>query len=377
MAKVDIVHVITGLGRGGAEMMLAKLLEVMDTDRFHQTVIVLQDKGVLGARIEKQGVQVIPLHVRGAFDLPRAIVSTRALLKKVKPNIVQTWLYHADLVGTLAAKAAGSSKIIWNIRCSDVNFKEYSPATRLTCRVLARMSSIPDAVISNSLAGQQVHKKLGYHPREWRIVPNGFDTERFRPDAGRAAAFRRELDVGPATPLIGLPARLDPMKDHDNFLDAAALLAGELPEVGFVLVGRGLSPANREIVARIRKRGLEGRVHLLGEREDMETVMAGLDVVTLCSAFGEGFPNVLGEGLSCGALCVATDVGDSAVVIGSHGRLVAPRRPADLAQAWREMLNLTPEKRAEKSTSGRRHIVERYSLAAIGRAYEDLYTSVL
>lgn len=377
MAKINVVHVITDLHMHGAESMLAKLVEVMDADKFSQTVMVLQDKGELGARIEQAGIPVIPMNMKGSLDLPRVVLQMRRFLKKAKPQIVQTWLYHADFVGTLAAKAAGGSRVIWNVRCSNMNFQDYKPTTRLICSLLAHMSSIPDMVISNSLTGLKAHNELGYHPRAWRVLPNGFDTELFRPDSERAAAFRHSLGVSASTPLIGLPARLDPMKDQENFLNAAALLTNDLPEVRFVLIGRGLDSDNAEINLRIATRGLNGRVHLLGERSDMEVVMAGLDIVTLCSAYGEGFPNVLGEGLSCGVLCVATDVGDSAAVVGPHGRIVPPRRPADLAAAWREILTLGPQARREMSVLARRHVIENYSLRAIGRAYEDLYASVV
>ena len=376
MSKIDVVHIITDLRRAGAENMLAKLIEVMDAGRFQHTVVVLQDKGELGPRIEQAGARVIPLHMRGVFDLPRAVLQMRAFLKDTKPHIVQTWLYHADFVGTLAARAAGGSRLIWNVRCSNMNFRDYNPMTRMVCSLLARMSAVPDLVICNSLAGQKAHSELGYHPRAWCLLPNGFDTERFRPDAGRSAAFRKSLEVGASTPLIGLPARLDPMKDQDNFLNAAVLLARDIPEARFVLIGHGLDSDNAGIVERIAARGLDRRVHLLGERSDMETVMAGLDIVTLCSAYGEGFPNVLGEALSCGVLCVATDVGDSARVVGQHGRIISPRRPDDLAAAWRDILALRPEIRKEMGMQGRQHVIEHYSLPAIGRAYEDLYTSL-
>jgi glycosyltransferase involved in cell wall biosynthesis len=376
MPKIDVVHVITGLRRAGAENMLAKLLEVMDAERFRQTVVVLQDKGELGTRIEQTGTQVIPLNMTGVFDFPRVVWQMRAFLKKTKPHIVQTWLYHADFVGTLAAWAAGGPRLIWNVRCSDMNFRDYNPTTRMVCSLLARMSTIPDFVICNSFTGQKAHNELGYRPRAWHILPNGFDTEHFRPDAERAAAFRKSLDVDASTPLIGLPARLDPMKDQDSFLNAAVLLARDIPTARFVLIGRGLDADNAEIIERISARGLGGRVHLLGERSDMEAVMAGLDIVTLCSAYGEGFPNVLGEALSCGTLCVATDVGDSARVIGPYGRIIPPRRPEDLAAAWREILALAPETRQKMGEEARRHVIEHYSLPAIGRAYENLYATL-
>ncbi|MEH2512264.1 glycosyltransferase involved in cell wall biosynthesis [Nitrobacteraceae bacterium AZCC 1564] len=375
MPMTKVVHVISGLRRGGAETMLAKLLEVMDRNRFQQTVIVLEDKGVMGQRIEQAGVPVIALNMAGVLDFPRVLLRIRSILKKEKPNVVQTWLYHADLMGTLAAKAAGNARLIWNLRCSDMNFSDYNPMMQLICRLLARLSSVPELVISNSLTGQKVHSKLGYHPRAWRLLPNGFDTERFRPNAQRAAAFRNSLGVVPSTPLIGLPARLDPMKDQGNFLAAAAMLVQDHPQARFALIGRGLTPDNAAIVSQIAAQGLEGRVHLLGERDDMEIVMAGLDIVTLCSAYGEGFPNVLGEALSCGVLCVATDVGDASAIVGPYGRIVPPRHPEELAAAWREILALSPVVRQELCSRAREHIISHYSLRAIGQAYEELYSA--
>lgn len=376
MSTTKVVHVITGLRRHGAETMLAKLLEVMDRSRFQQTVIVLQDKGELGPRIEQAGVPVIALNMKSALDFPRVFFRIWSILKKGKPDIVQTWLYHADFVGTLAAKAAGSTKLIWNLRCSNMNFSEYNPIMRLICSLLARLSSVPDLVISNSLTGQKAHSELGYHPRAWRLLPNGFDTERFRPNVELAAEFRRSLGIGPSTPLIGLPARFDPMKDQANFLNAAALLVQDHPEVRFALIGRGLTADNTAIASHIAERGLGSYVHLLGERSDMEVVMASLNIVTLSSAYGEGFPNVLGEALSCGVLCVATDVGDAAAIVGPYGRIVPSRHSEALAAAWREILALNPEAYKELSSQAREHVIDHYSLPAIGRAYEELYTSV-
>lgn len=376
MPRISVVHVITTLLVGGAESMLAKLMETMDQTRFRQTVVVLLDKGKLGGRIERAGVEVIPLNMTNALQMPHAVLKLRAILKATKPDIIQTWLYHADLVGTIAARSVASAQLLWNIRCSNMEFGDYPMTTRLICKALAKLSSIPMEVISNSEAGKAAHTALGYHPRSWRILYNGFDTDRFRPDDARAHAFRSELGVARSDTLIGLPARLDPMKDHDTFLNAAAILAKDNPNVRFVLIGRGLDPGNLDVVSRIRLRGLDGRIHLLGERGDMECVMAGLDIVSLSSAYGEGFPNVLGEALSCGALCAATDVGDSAIVLGPYGRVVPPKHPERLAAAWLDLLSLDPRARADLQRRGREHVVEKFSLPVIGKAYEDLYVSL-
>lgn len=374
---MKVVYIITGLRRHGAETMLAKLLETMDSSQFQQTVIVLQDKGELGPRIEWAGVPVIALGMKSVLDFPRVVLRIRSILEEKKPDVVQTWLYHADLIGTLAAKAAGSPTLMWNLRCSNMNFSDYNPMMRLLCRLLARLSTVPDVVITNSIAGQKAHIKLGYHPKAWHLLPNGFDTETFRPNAEHAAEFRRSLGVDPSIRLIGLPARYDPMKDQSNFLSAAALLAQDHPQVRFVMIGRGLTADNTEIVSQIAEKELKNRVYLLGERNDMEVVLAGLDVVSLSSAYGEGFPNVLGEALSCGVLCVATDVGDAAAIVGPYGRIVPSRNPEALAAAWRDILALSSKAYQDLSARARDHVIKQYSLPAIGRAYADLYSSVV
>lgn len=373
---IDVVHLITGLNRGGAESMLAKLVGAMDRGRFRSVVVSMTGPGVLGPSLVESGTPVLSLGmVRGLPD-PRGIARLVGVLRRYRPAVLQTWLYHADLLGTMAAAWVRRPKLVWNLRCSNMDMGRYSRQSAATRRLLAVLSGRPVAIIANSEAGRGVHERLGYHPRRWEMIPNGFDLERFRPDPAAQVRLRRELGAAEDAPLIGLPARFDPMKDHGGFLAAAAILAQRHAAVRFVLIGRGLEPGNPQIAGPAAAAGIIGRLGLLGERRDMEMVLAGLDIATLSSAFGEGFPNVLGEAMACGVPCVATDVGDAAELIGATGIIVPPRDPAALAAAWLRLLELRPEERARLGAAARQRIAGSYALPAIIARYEALYTGL-
>lgn len=373
---VKVLHLITGLGTGGAETMLAKLIANMDGRRFRTLVVSMTGHGVLGPRIEAVGVSVLSLGMARGVPDPRALFRFVALLRRESPDVLQTWLYHADLLGLIAWRLAGAQSIVWNLRCSDMDMTRYSRLSRYIPWLLARLSSYPAAVIANSSAARSAHERLGYRPHRWEIIPNGFELDRFRPEPSARERLRRELRVPGDAVLIGLPARFDPMKDTATFVAAAADLAQANGTVHFLLIGRGHDPTNRNLVDLIAPSGIGDRVHLLGERHDMPRVLAGLDIVTLSSAFGEGFPNVLGEAMACGVPCVSTDVGDAAGIIGDTGVVVPRRDPAALSVAWRSLLDVGPDGRARLGTAARLRIAENYALPAIVARYEALYAEL-
>jgi glycosyltransferase involved in cell wall biosynthesis len=369
---LKIVHLITDLDTGGAEMMLAKLVTAMERVRFSNSVISLTDHGTLGAWIAALGVPVFTLGMRRGAPDPIGIARLVRLLGQEKPDILQTWLYHADLMGTIASRLVRVPALCWNIRCSDMDMSHYSRLSRLVLQVLARLSRLPDVVIANSRAGQQLHEKLGYAPRRWEIIPNGFDLERFRPDDGARQAVREELAVPFDTLLVGLVARCDPMKDHRTFLEAAARIASQRADVHFVLAGKGVEA----LAGQIDALGLAKHVHLLGQRRDIPRLVAALDVFALSSAFGEGFPNVVGEAMACGIPCVVTDVGDAPDIVGDTGMIVPLRDPAAMADAWLRLLSMPAEDRQAMGRAARQRIEERYSLSVIARQYESLYRGI-
>ena len=371
---IRVLHVITGLQRGGAEAMLVKLLSRMDGTRFENHVVTLQSGGSLWQEIEPHCRSLTSLGIGSPVQGPQAIFTLQRHMRRLKPDVVQTWLYHGDLVGGLAAKLCGL-RFIWNIRSSNMDMRRYSLASRTVLAILPYLSRLPVAVVANSRAGQVAHEALGYRPQRWVVIPNGFDTERFRPDPAAAVDIRQELGLAPDAFVVGMVARFDPKKDHETFLRAAALQAEHHPHTRFVLVGPGLAAEGGALAARVRASGLQGKVLLLEERADIPRVLQAFDVATLSSAFGEGFPNCVGEAMSCGIPCVVTDVGDSALIVGETGQVVPPADPAALAAAWAALAAAGPAERKTLGEAARKRIIGRYALPAIVRQYEDLYTT--
>jgi glycosyltransferase involved in cell wall biosynthesis len=294
------------------------------------------------------------------------------IFRRERPAVVQTWLYHADLLGFLAARLAGRPPVAWNIRCAELDPRDHPTSLRWVLSALARLSSRTAAIVVNSQAGQQANEQLGYRSRRWVSIPNGFDVSHFAPRPDARDDLRRELGVAGDTPLVGLVARFHPMKDHDTFLRAARSLHRDRADVHFVLAGRQVDPANAALTTAVRHFGIESVVHLLGEREDVSRLTAALDVAT-CSSYSEGFPNVIGEAMASGVPCVATDVGDMRVLIGETGVIVPPRHPDALAEGWRQLLGLSSARRAALGAAARARIAERFEIGAVARQYETLY----
>lgn len=370
---IRILHVISDLDTGGAEVMLAKVVAGMDRARFVSSVVSLTNRGQLGDGIQSSGVPVHCLNMRRGLPDPRALPRLVRLMKSFQPTLVQSWLYHADLLSMIATRIAGSTPLVWNLRCSNMELEHYRPQTRLVRKMLSLCSRVPVAVVVNSLAGQQQHQRCGYRPRRWEVIPNGFDTDRFRPDRSIEQKLRDELGLAEDTVLFALIARVDPMKDHATFLAAASEVANARDNVHFLLIGKD----TQTLAPQVGELGLTGRMHLLGPRGDIEKIIPGVDIVCLASAFGEGFPNVLGEAMAAGIPCITTDVGDARTIIAHTGAVVPPRDPQALAKAMIDFIDRGSRFRHELGQAARARIEAEYSLPSIIRRYETLYESLL
>lgn len=367
---IVVIHLITGLETGGAEMMLAKLVEQSDRSRFQHRVVSLLEPGPIGERIAAAGIPVQSLRMRPNRPDPHALAALMATLRREKPDLLQTWLYHADFLGTLAGQAT-RTPVVWNIRTSP--HADLGRQIGVITKLCARLSSTPLAVIANSESARSMHLQQGYRPREWQVIPNGFDTERFRPNSVARQALRQELGLPASALLIGAVGRDHPQKDYATYLAAAEDLATREPEVHFLLVGRGLSAHNAALQAAVASHGLERRVHLLGERRDTPAINAALDIATSSSAFGESFPNTIGEAMACAVPVVATDVGDAARIIAQTGIVVPPRQPRALAAAWGDLVAIGETGRKDLGEKARDRVIDVYSLASVVRQYEELY----
>lgn len=375
-SKIKILHLITDLDVGGAEIFLHKLLSVIDRDTFDNLVVSMTDIGIIGKKIQKLGFSVSSLGMRKGFPSFKGFKVFSKILKQEKPDIIQTWMYHADLLGVLTARKQKPSKLIWNIRCSNVNFSQYRRLTSWVVKLCVWFSSCPDAVIVNSLEGYKHHLSLGYHPKRWEIIPNGFDSQKFAPDNQARKAVRKELGLTEKSFLIGMIARMDPMKDHPTFLMAAVQLARKYPNVYFILVGEGITDHNPLLKFYLTKDVLANRLFLLGYREDIAKITASLDIAT-SSSQGEGFSNVIGEAMACGIPCVVTDVGDSAYLVQDTGLVIPPNNPWSMAEAWESLLNLPLSDREELGLKAMKRIKKVFDLHSINKRYEELYCDLI
>ena len=374
-SMINVAHVITDLGPGGAENMLLKLLAQTDRRRFSPRVYSLIDSvGSIRERIEALEIPVTGLGMARRLPNPLAVVRLARLLRAHDTDIVQTWMYHADLIGGIAARVTGRPmSLVWNIRQSNLDETLLGARTHALVRLCARMSPwLPDAAICCSSKAREAHIAIGYSESKLEVIPNGFDLGTFRPNREARDAIRRTLGIPDDVPLIGLVARFDPFKDHRTFIDAAALLLARWPNARFVLCGHGVSHDNLEFMRWIDAAQVRSACILLGERRDVERIFAAVDLATL-SSVGEGFPNAIGEAMACGVPCVSTDVGDAADIIGDTGCIVPPRDPAALADAWHVLLARGRQYRDALGARARARIADRFSIGAVARTYEARY----
>jgi len=352
-----ILHVITGLEQGGAERTLFNLVSRSDRSRFHHIVAPLRDGGYWRAQMARAGVELAPLGWNRAWDAPAAYTRLTRLIRRTQPTIVQSWLYHADLAAAWATPR--EIPLIWTLRNSDPRVGGRYGAL---LQVLSSLSGRPALIVSNSERGLADHVALGYRPRRSAIVANGIDTELFRP--GDRGVARAKLGLPTEGALIGMAARLDPFKDHAIFLRAVQIARAGGYEGRFVLAGAGVDTAP-ELAA-------DGVIRL-GAVADMPSFYAALDVATLSSSHGEGFPNAVAEAMACGAPVVATNVGDTATLLSQGGAILPPRDADALAQAWLRMMRLSETERSAIGLAGRARVSKSYSLPAMVAAYEALY----
>lgn len=368
-----VMHVITGLSTGGAETMLLKLLSAASGSMEH-VVVSLGEEGTIGPRIAALGVPVHCLGLRRNAPNPFRALSILPLARRIGPQLIQGWMYHGNLMASMAALALRHKPpVLWNIRQTVYDLRRERWLTAKFIRLGARLSSRPAAIIYNSQTSATQHESLGYGAEKRVIIPNGFDCQLLRPDEAARKAVRTELGIADDTVLVGLVARYHPMKDHVGFLQAAAMIARSYPQTRFVLAGAGVSSTQPELVKAIQQNKLWDCVMLLGERSDIPRLNNAFDIGCSASAWGEGFSNSIGEAMACGVPCAVTDVGDSAYIVADTGLVSPPRAPEALAEAIAGLIEIGRSGRQQLGTKARQRIETEFSLPAIVRRYEGLY----
>jgi glycosyltransferase involved in cell wall biosynthesis len=370
------MHIITTLGPAGAETMLMRVTSGMDDTRFENEVVSLTHILDLAERLQSTGVRVRALDMKKSMPNPLQVIRLAKWIRESKPDVIHTWMYHANLVGALAARLAGHVPVVWGIHHSSLDPRVDKFRTRLVNRACAFLSrKAPARIVCCSEASLREHKKLGYAADKLEVVPNGFDLEQVKPDPAARVSVRNELGIPADAFLIGMAARFHPHKDHRNLIQAAARLHEQMPDIHFLLCGLDITWQNSQLAGWIEEAGIRDRCHVLGLRQDVSRLFAAMDIATTASR-SEAFPIVIGEAMACGTPCVVTDVGDSAMIVGETGVVVAPGNPAALAEGWRKLIEAGPAVRRRLGMAARRRIQRHFALQAVVERYQAIYAEL-
>lgn len=372
--KRHVLHVISGLAVGGAEMALYRLVLQFRDSEYAHTVVALTPGGGMYARFVDAGIHLIVLDVRHspASDLLRLY----RLIRTLQPDIVQTWLYHADFLGGLAARIAGNRRVIWGIRTTDVDggCARTTSLVRHACASLSRW--VPHTIVCVAEAARRSHCLVGYDAGRMIVVGNGFDLTMLTASTDQRSALRSRCGLAADDIVVGTLGRFNLDKDHANFVQAAGKLADQHRHLRFLMVGRDLDPTNQELRGWIDATGHADRFVLLGERNDIAVCLAAMDIFCLSSRT-EAFPNVVGEAMAMGLPCVATDVGDVATLVADAGVIVPRANPDALARGVAELVARGPGYYRQLGQRARERIRASFNMTGVRERFESIYDSVL
>jgi len=374
---IRLFFLIRSLGHGGAERQLVELVKGLDKNRFAITGATYYG-GDLQPELERiPGVDVICLKKTGRWDLLPFFWRLWWVLWRTKPHVLHGYnMGAANELCLLFGRLVGA-RVVWGLRASNRDFSHYDWLYTLGFRVGAWLSRFADLIIINSQGGKEYHLAQGYSEGRMVVIPNGIDAARFKPDREAGNRVRAEWGIRDDEFLIGLVGRFHPMKDYPSFLNAAAYLVQQRNDVRFVCVGSGSESYEHQLQELADKLGLARRLIWAGERSDMPAVHNALDIGTSSSAYGEGFSNVVGEAMACGVPCVATDVGDSAWIVGETGQIVPAKDSVALAKGWQTLLKLSEGGRKALGQAARKRILSQFTLEHLIKSTEAVLRGLL
>lgn len=369
---MKVLHVITGLDVGGAERMLMRLVLSKPQNTSKTMVVSLTTLGSLGKELRAQGVHVKTLEMSSILSVPLALWRLTKIMNSYSPSIVQTWLYHADLFGGLAAKLAGISHVIWNVRSTAIPQGPFTITYWLIrfCAICSYL--IPDRIICCANSAKTAHIKLRYAPHKIIVIPNGYNFSDFELHSNSRVSARLKLGFTDCDFVIGVVGRFDPLKDFKNFVTAASYMSSKCVDIKFLMVGRGNQRSNSILYGWIEEAGLVSKFKLVGEQSDVAYYLSAMDIFCL-SSVNEAFPNVVVEAMAMGLPCVVTCAGDAGDILGDDDFVVPVRDSASLSDALLRMYRLDPLDREILGEKNAKKVMKEYAIENIRRKYEEVY----
>lgn len=374
--SLSVLHVLPGLGYGGAEYVVSRLAQAERALGVQNQVLYLKGQAPLAEDLRKGGVPCRRMDAMTTFSaLAGFFFPSRG--KKQPYDIVHGWLYPGNLAAGMLAGGGRRAPVIWNLMQGNLGPEVNSPKIRAYMTIGAHYSSRwPSKIVCNSLLAQKAHEKIGYDASRMTVISNGIDTNTFRPDPATRARFREKYSLSEPTLVIGHLARWDPNKDHRTLLSAFGLAVGRGVNAHLCLAGPGVTDENPVLMEWVRQTGAADRVHLLGPVEDTPGFLASLDLFCL-SSIGESSSYALAEAMSCGIPAVATDVGDARDVVGDAGVIVPPAQSQAFCEGLLRLTSLSSATRTHKGAQARERIIHNYSFNKMVAAYQTLYRSIL
>jgi len=373
---MKVLFLTRDLGIGGSQRQLAVLASGLAGRGHDVAVVTLYGGGALEGLVGDSGARLVSIEKRNRWDVIAPLARLRWLFVAERPDVVYAFLPTQTTLAALLLPRRLATKLVFGLRAGGMQLNHYDRLSALTYRSEAWLSRRADLSIANAQAVRADAATRGFQVDRIVVVPNGIDTDAIRPDAAAGRAERRRWGVPANAFVIGCVARLDPMKDHANLINAAAAFARTNPDARFVCVGDGSSDTRKMLITLANSLEIADRVLWVGTTDDMKAVYSAFDIATLTSAFGEGFPNVIGEAMACGIPVVATDVGDAGQIIGEFGEVVPPRNPDCLCAAW-SRLRRRLEQNPALHEATRSSIIARYGLHAMLCRTEDILTPLV
>ena len=371
-----ILHIITTLDRGGAEKMLQSLLTNNIDNSEKIFVISLKDKGSIGENLEKIGIKTYALEISSIFMIPFKFIKLFKLIVKIKPDLIQTWLYHANILGSLTSSIYGNIPVVWNLRgCSIPQGK--TSLTFWLVKFSAWASHLfPKKIICCANSVKEAHIKMGYKKDILEVIPNGFNFMIKKDYSNKRLANRKSLGIKESEILIGSVCRFDDLKDINNFIKAAAILIKKTNKsIRFIIIGRDINNLNLKLLSWLKSSDMQDKIILADEQNDLEKFYCSMDIFCLHS-LSEGFPNVLAEAMSFKLPCVSTNAGDASLILEDKKYIVDIKNSESLAKSLLIMTKLSIDERKKIGYANALKIKEKYNLAKIAKMYESVYLGV-